>query len=214
MSIKVILADDHKVVREGLKAVIKRSGSDITVVAEADNGHAVLEAVKKKTPDIYVLDISMPVLNGIETAKKLIKMDSGSKIIFLSMHSSRKFVERALKSGAAGYILKENATKEVVRAVHEVYNGEFYLSPEISGFAARTHSGKNMKEKKIVKLTGREREILQLIAEGFSAKEIAVRLRVSVNTAHTHKNNIMHKLNIHKIAKLIRYAINEGISEL
>jgi DNA-binding NarL/FixJ family response regulator len=217
MTVKVLIADDHPVVREGLKYVIENKGEDIKIIGEASDGNEVLEFAKKNLVDVYILDISMPILNGIETTYSLIKMDSRSKIIILSTHDSRIFVEKALKSGARGYILKESSTEEVIHAVHEVYRGRFFLSPAISkfivnGFLDNMHD--NNRNIKVFNLTKREREILQLIGEGLTDKEISRKLNLSLHTVHVHRKNIMNKLDIHKQAGLIRYAIKEGISKL
>jgi len=192
-------------------------GWDIEVTGEAANGNEVLKMAKKTPADVYILDISMPVLNGIETANRLIRMDPKSKIIMLSIHDSRIFVEKALKSGARGYLSKESATEDVIQAIREVYLGRYFLSPAISkfvvnGFLDKIHHYK--KYKKVVHLTAREKEILQLIAEGFANKEISVKLNLSLNTVHVHRKNIMQKLDIHKQANLVRYAIKEGLSNL
>lgn len=217
MRIKVLLADDHPLVRYGLKSAIERNCKDIKVVGEASNGKEVLELAKEKHVDVYILDISMPILNGIETVLRLKEIDPKSKAIILSIHDKRIFVEKALESGARGYLLKESATEEVIRAIREVYMGRFYLSPAISSFVVNGFLGKIHGppiSEKIVKLTKREREILQLIAEGFTNKEIAGKLNLSLYTVHVHRRNIMQKLNIHKHADLVRYAIKEGISKL
>lgn len=217
MSIKVILADDHPVVRDGIKFIINRKGTDIAIIGEASNGSEVLDMAKEDPADVYVLDISMPILNGIETTERLIKLEPQSKVIILSIHDSRIFVEKALKSGARGYILKESVTEEVINAISEVYRGRFFLSPGVSKFVVQGFLGKKhgyKKYQKIVSLTRREREILQLIAEGFTNKETARKLNLSLNTVHVHRKNIMEKLDIHKQADLIRYALKEGISNL
>ena len=217
MTIKVLLADDHPVVRDGLRYIIDNKGEDIKIIGEASDGNEVLEFAKKNLVDVYVLDISMPILNGIEATNSLIKMDSRSKIIILSIHDSRVFVEKAMKSGARGYVLKESATEEVIHAIHEVYRGRFFLSPAISKFIVDGFLGKTKNyssNKKAVDLTKREREILQLIGEGLTDKEISMKLNLSLYTVHVHRKNIMNKLDIHKQAGLIRYAIREGISKL
>lgn len=217
MTIKVLIADDHPVVRDGLRYIIDNKGEDIKIIGEASDGNEVLEFAKKNLVDIYILDISMPILNGIEATDSLIKMDSRSKIIILSIHDSRIFVEKALKSGARGYVLKESATEEVIHAIHEVYRGRFFLSPAISKFIVDGFLGKTQdysSNKKEVNLTKREREILQLIGEGLTDKEISMKLNLSLYTVHVHRKNIMNKLDIHKQAGLIRYAIREGISKL
>jgi len=217
MSIRVILADDHAVVRDGIKAIVDRKGKDIIIVGEASNGKEVLKIANNNPADVYVIDIAMPILNGIETTNRLIKMDSRSKVIILSMHDDRSLVEKAFKYGAKGYILKESATEEVIHAIHEVYMDRYYLTPKISKFIVKgflNTKSYGTPDKDRSNLTKREREILQLIAEGFSNKEIAKQLNISLNTAHIHRNNIMRKLDIHRQADLVRYALKEGISYL
>jgi DNA-binding NarL/FixJ family response regulator len=217
MSIEVILADDHAIVRDGIKALVARKGEDITVIGEASNGKEVLELAKSNPADVYVIDAAMPILNGIETIERLKKIDKNCKIIILSMHDDRNFVEKALKYGANGYILKESATDEIIHAIREVYADKFFLSPKISRFIVDGFLGKrytNEHDKEVVDLTKREKEILQLIAEGFTNKEIAVQLKLSLNTVHVHRNNIMKKLDIHRQADLVRYALKEGLSHL
>lgn len=217
MSIKVIIADDHPVVRDGIKSVITRNVSDINIVGEVSNGKEVLAIAKDEPVDVYIIDISMPILNGIETTERLLKMDHNSKIIIMSIHNSKVFVEKALRAGARGYIIKENTTENLLHAIREVNNGKFFLSPEISKFVIQGFLGKlriSKKSAEIVTLTPREREILQLIAEGLTNKDIARKLKISHNTVHVHRRNIMEKLDIHKQADLIRYALKEGIAQL
>jgi len=217
MSIEVILADDHAIVRDGIKALVARKGEDIKIIGEASNGKEVLELAGSNPADVYVIDAAMPILNGIETIERLKKIDKNCKIIILSMHDDRNFVEKALKYGANGYILKESATDEIIHAIREVYADKFFLSPKISRFIVDGFLGKryiNENDKDVVDLTKREKEILQLIAEGFTNKEIAVQLKLSLNTVHVHRNNIMKKLDIHRQADLVRYALKEGISHL
>jgi DNA-binding NarL/FixJ family response regulator len=217
MSIEVILADDHAVVIDGIKAVVDRKGQDIKIIGEAMNGKEVLEIAKNSPADVYVLDVAMPILNGIETTERLRKMDQKCKIIILSMYDDRTFVEKALGYGANGYILKETATEEIIRAIREVYMDQYYLSPKISKFVVKGFLDKQYhdeQKKQEGALTKREREILQLIAEGFTNKEIAKQLDLSLNTVHVHRNHIMKKLDIHKNADLVRYAIKEGIIHL
>ena len=219
MRIKVLVADDHPVVRDGLRATIRMSKNqdDIEVVAEASNGHEVLEIAKNTPIDVFILDIKMPLLNGIETASRLVRMKPSSKIIILSIHDSRFFVEKALKSGARGYILKESSTEEIIKAIREVYSGKVFLSPAVTqyivdGFIKKAHPGE--KGPTLVTLTTREKEILQLLAEGYASRDIAERLFLSLNTVRVHKKNIMQKLDVHSQVDLVRYAIKEGISKL
>jgi two-component system response regulator NreC len=214
MSIKVILADDHAVVRDGVKAVIERKGKDIKIIGEAASGKDVLMMAKRSPADVYVLDISMPELNGIETTDRLKKLNPENKIIILSMHDGLAYVEKALQAGAEGYILKKGATEEVIHAIREVYKGERYLSPRVAkyviqGFLENKRDANS--DKPFSRLTRREREVLQLIAEGLSTKEIARNLDISTNTAHVHSNNIMQKINIHNRTELAHYALKEGV---
>lgn len=222
MSIRVILADDHAVVRDGIKAVVDSRGNGIEIIGEAANGREVLALADTNPADVYVIDISMPILNGIETTERLLKKDPKTKVIILSMHNEKSFLEKAMKLGAKGYILKESAIDEILNAIRQVHMDRFFLSPEISKHIVQGFLGnekpKNKKQRKLAEkvgeLTGREREILQLIAEGFTTKDMARQLDLSVNTVHVHRNNIMRKLDIHKQAELIRYALKEGISHL
>lgn len=217
MSIKVILADDHAVVRDGIKAVVERMGDDIEIVGEATNGNEVLKLAKETPADVYIIDITMPILNGLETTDRLTKQDPDSRIIILSMHDDRSFVEKAFQCGAKGYVIKDSVTEEVLQAIREVYRDRFFLSPRISKFIVQGFLGKKSPQpqyQKSTSLTPREREILQLISEGFSNKEVARQLSLSINTVHVHRKNIMRKLDLHRQADLIRYAIKEGISQL
>lgn len=217
MSIGVVIADDHAVVRDGIKAIIERKGTDIEIMGEASNGREVLEMADNNPADVYVLDIAMPILNGIETAATLRKMNAEFKIIILSMYDDVNLIDKALRHGVHGYITKETATEEIIHAIQEVYMGGFFLSPKISKFVIQGFLDKRKnvdQNKNVIKLTSREREILQLISEGFTTKEISMKLNISVDTVHVHKNNMMQKLDIHRQAGLIRYALKEGISHL
>ena len=218
MSIRVIIADDHPVVRDGLRMTIERSGKDILVVGEAADGLEVLKLAKAKPADVFILDITMPNLNGIETARELLKRSPAAKVIMLSLHDTKAMVEEALAAGARGYLTKEMATRNVVEAVTEVHAGRHYLCPRIAHFVVEASllgkKGSRKRGAAPVALTGQERKVLQLIAEGHSNKEIAARLDRSVNTIHAHRNSVMAKLNLHKQADLIRYAIKAGLAKL
>jgi len=217
LSIEVIIGDDHNIVREGIKEVIERKAKDIKVIGEASNGNEILNLAKTKPADVYIIDITMPILNGIETTDRLVRMNPKSKIIILSMHNNRNLIEKAFKYGAKGYILKESDVEEVIHAIREVYMNRFFLSSKISKFVVHSFLGKKHSSKAVKilgQLTRREREILQLIGEGFDDKEIAIKLNVSLHTAHAHRKSIMRKLDIHKQADLIRYALKEGICKL
>jgi len=214
MSIRLIIADDHTIVREGIKTAIERKATDINVVGMAVNGKELLTMAEKIPADIFIIDISMPLLNGIEAIERLLKKYTNAKVIVLSMHDEYNFVERAIRSGAKGYLLKEDSIEQVVHAIRQVFVGQFYLSPRISGYIVHgfldTLNGMatNIKSER---LSSREREILQLIAEGYNTKEVATLLNITVNTANTHKKNIMSKLGLHRQSELIRYALKELI---
>ena len=219
MSIKIVLADDHNVVIDGIKAVIERiAKNNIDVIETAHDGMEVLEIAKNNPPDVYVMDITMPVLNGIDATKRLMEMDPKSKVIILSMHDDKASVEKAIKSGARGYLLKESSASEIINAVSVVYEGKYYLSPHISkclveGYLKRSEVS-NHSKKENMPITQREIEIIQLIVEGLNSREIAEKLNISFKTILRHRNNIMKKLGIHNLAGLIRYAVKEGISPL
>ena len=216
MSTKVFIADDHSIVREGIKTILERSDKFIEVVGEAENGREVIAFAEKHRADVYILDISMPFLNGLETAERLRKISPDCKIIILSMYDNRTSVEKAFSARVNGYLIKESAIDEIVHAVQEVQLGRFFLSPGISNYVVEgfLDSKSRRKSKTVVDLTSKEKEIIQLLAEGFSSKEIAMQLHTSFNTVNVHKKNIMQKLCFHKSAELVRYAIKEGISKL
>lgn len=214
MEIKVVIADDHAIIREGLKGLLEKKG--VTVLAIAKNGREAVNYAIDLMPDIVMMDISMPDLNGMEATLRLKKSVPDTKVIALSMHSTKKHIDDMFSAGASGYILKESAFKEIYNAIQEVIKGNFYLSPSI----ARTYVEFNLskpigKETPVFKqMTEKEREVLQLIAEGLSTKEIAASLHVSIKTIEAHRRNIMKKLNIFSIAGLTKYAIKEGIVSL
>ena len=218
MSIRVVIADDHPVVRDGLRLTIERSGKDIVVVGEASDGMEVLKTARTRPADIFILDITMPNLNGIETARELLKRAPAAKVIILSLHSTKGMVEEALAAGARGYLTKEIATRNVVEAVAEVHAGRYYLCPMVAHFVVEAgfigKEGSRQCGAAPLGLTGQERKVLQLIAEGHSNKEIADLLDLSANTIHAHRNSVMAKLNLHKQADLVRYAIKAGIAKL
>jgi len=217
MPIRVIIADDHAIVLEGLRALLEKKSGDIIISGEASDGKKLLELAQKTPADVYVLDIAMPLLNGMETAARLLRLDKNAKIIFLSMYGDKPTVEKALGAGARGYLLKENAADDIVKAVKEVYRGGYYLSSSLSGFIAASmlnRARNTFKPGKHERLTSKEIEIVQLIAEGMPNKQIARELKISANTVHAHRNNIARKLDIHKQTDLVRYAIKEKIVKL
>jgi len=185
------------------------------IAAEIANGKDLVEYARTHTADVYVVDISMPVLNGIEAVDRMVKQDPDVKIVILSMYDDRISVEKALKAGAKGFIVKVSATDEIVDAIEEVCAGRFYLCSKVSKYIVQGFLGKTGARKRdITGLTPKEKEVLQLIAEGYSSKQIAKSFNLSLNTIHVHRNNIMKKLGIHKQAELVRYAIKEGIAQL
>lgn len=215
MSIKIILADDHRVMREGLRALLENE-QDLQVIAEAGDGRTTIKLVHKLSPDLVVMDNIMPDLNGIEATRQIIAKNPRVKIIALSMHSNRRFVIEMLKAGASGYMLKDCAFEELINAIRFVLKGELYISPEIASVVLKDYMYKLPKDKSSVflTLTNREREVLQLIAEGKATKVIAHHLGVSVKTIETHRQQIMNKLEIHSIAGLTKCAIREGLTSL
>lgn len=217
MKIKVAIVDDHAIVREGIKALLKQTTTGIEVVAEASNGKEALEIPYLSPADVYLLDISMPLLNGLETTERLLKADPHCRVIILSMHDDRASVEKALRSGARGYLIKENAAEEIAQAIREVFEGKVFLSPKVARYLVQDFLGSRGQYDSKIKfreLTGKEREVLQLVAEGHSSKEIGVQLKIALTTVHVHRKNIMAKLDIHKQADLVRFALKEGIANL
>jgi len=215
MKVKIILADDHKIIREGLKALLEKQ-QGIEVIAEAQDGISTVRLTKKLFPDLVIMDIGMPDMNGIDATRMIISETKNVKVIALSMHSDRRFVLEMLKAGASGYLLKDSAFEELTLAINTVMAGQPYLSPKITDVVIREYIHAPQKNERSVftTLTAREREVLQLIAEGKSTKQIASSLNVSVKTIETHRQQIMEKLNIHSIAELTKYAIREGITSL
>lgn len=216
MSIQVILADDHNMTRSGLKALLDKE-NNIVVKAEAENGRQAVKLAIEFKPDVVVMDISMPDLNGIEATRQIHANSPEIKIIALSMHSHRRYISGMLKAGATGYLLKSCAFEELTSAISTVVKGKAYLSPSIASTIVKDYinsSSPTSSTSKLSELSGREKEVLQLIAEGLPTKETADRLFVSESTINTHRRQIMEKLNIHSIAKLTKFAIQEGLTFL
>lgn len=215
MSIRILVADDHKIVRDGLRALIERQ-PDMEVVGEAADGRTAVRLVKEMSPDVVIMDISMPDLNGIEAARQILGDSPRVKIIALSMHSDSRFVKEVFKVGASGYLLKECAFEELANAIHTVSVDQIYLSPRITHVVLNDYLSKmSMTETSVFSvLTAREREVLQLMAEGKTTKEIAYSLDLSVKTVEAHRQKIMEKSNIHSVAELTKYAIREGLTSL
>jgi DNA-binding NarL/FixJ family response regulator len=218
MGIRILLADDHKIVRTGLRTLLEKQ-EGMEVIAEARDGRMASQLAKDMMPDIIIMDIGMPDLNGIEATRRITSEVPGAKVIALSMHSDRRFVTRMLEAGASGYLLKDCAFEELAQAIQAVMSDQVYLSPDITGgvigdylrqLSAREGSSASL----FNLLTPREREVLQPLAEGKTTKQIAALLHVSAKTIETHRSQIMEKLNIHSVAELTKYAIREGITTL
>lgn len=207
MPIKVLLADDHTLVRQGLKSLLEREG--IQVVGEAQDGHEVLQLAAKHSPDVAVLDISMPLLNGLDAARELKRSAPKTKTILLTRHDEDEYLIEALRAGVKGYVLKNQAASDLVHAIQLVCRGQVYLSPGMSSVVVDAYLSKT--ELPVDPITSREREVLQLIAEGKSTKDIASLLGISVKTADSHRSRLMRKLDIHEVASLVRYAVRKGL---
>ncbi len=213
MSIQVMIADDHQLVRDGLKFIIGHVSNDIEVVGEASNGYEVLELAGKILVDVIILDITMPRLNGLETLRRLIAQRPKTKVIILSIYDTQTMVEEAIDAGAFGYITKETASKTIVDAIYAVFSGHYYFSPDITHlFIKKTAKRGRIRESTNgpESLTIQEKKIMRRIAEGYSTKDIATEFGLSVNTISTHRKHLMAKLDIHKQADLVRYAIRKG----
>ncbi|WP_031499833.1 response regulator [Bryobacter aggregatus] len=210
MPIRILLADDHAILRRGLRALLERE-SDMEVLGEAADGRETVEAVDRLAPDVVVLDIAMPNLNGIEATRQIA---AKTAVIVLSMHSDESYVLRALRAGAKGYLIKDTVETELIRAIEAVATGKAYFSPEVSRLLVEDYVN-GMRERGIDDslelLTAREREVLQMLAEGKTVKDIARSLELSVYTVDTHKSNLMQKLGLHSMAELILYAVRKGI---
>ncbi|MDD2714919.1 MAG: response regulator transcription factor [Candidatus Wallbacteria bacterium] len=211
MQITVTIADDHDLIRLGIKTLIEKKAKDITVTGEASNGEEVLALAKTNPTDVYILDISMPGLNGIDAIPRILRISPLSRIIILSMHDNRALVEKAMLSGARGYLLKTGLPDEIIKAIRTVSSDKFYLSPSITKYIVEGFLKGRAECRDWEGLSQRERETAQLIAEGFSSKEIAARFKITVNTVNWHRKNIMEKLGLHKQSELTRWAISEGL---
>jgi two-component system response regulator NreC len=207
MSIRVVLADDHVLVRQSLKSLLEREG--FQVVGEASDGQDAIRKVESLHPDIAVMDISMPTLNGIDAARELSRSFPKTKSILLTQHDEDQYISEALEAGVKGYVLKSQAASDLVQAIKQVSRGQAYLSPGVS--LAVMDAFRSKSEKPSDPLTARERQVLQLIAEGKSTKDVASLLGISVKTAESHRTRLMQKLDIHETASLVRYAVRRGI---
>lgn len=209
MAIRVVLADDHVLVRQGLKSLLERE--KFQVVAEASDGQEAVRLSESLHPDIAVIDISMPILNGIDAVRELGRLCPKTKAILLTQHEEDQYIREALEAGVKGYVLKNQAASDLVHAIQQVSRGQFYLSPGVSRAVVEAYRTKS--ERASDPLTLRERQVLQLIAEGKSTKDVASLLGVSVKTAESHRTRLMQKLDIHETASLVRYAVRRGLVE-
>ena len=215
MTIKILLADDHKIFRQGLRGLLAEE-QDIAIVGEAEDGREALAKISQLRPDVVIMDVGMPALNGIEATRQIKKDYPKTCVITLSMHVDEKFVAEMLRAGAVGYLCKKCDADELVTAIHAAVSGKTYLSPSISGTLVERYV-RNVSahpESAFSQLTDREREILQLLVEEKSIKEIAGQLNLSIKTVHAHREHLMRKLNVQTVAGLTKYAVREGLTEL
>jgi DNA-binding NarL/FixJ family response regulator len=212
MSIRIIIADDHGVVAEGLKHVVEAQ-PDMQVVSLAVDGREAVRQARDLQPDVVLMDLSMPELNGADATRAILERDPGCRVIVLSMYSDREYVRRALKAGAAGYVVKRSAAKEVVDAIRAVHAGQRYLSPRVADVVLDDYAGDGADDL-LAKLSQREREVLQLLAEGHTGAQIAERLSLSQKTVETYRARLVEKLGIRDVAGLVRFAIQRGIVSL
>lgn len=215
MSTRVLIVDDHAIIREGLRSLLEKQPG-MEAVADTDDGRKAVEFVRQFSPDIVIMDVTMPGLNGIEATRLITAESPEVKVIALSIHSQRRFVADMLSAGAAGYILKECLFDELVQAIGVVAAGGRYLSPKIAEVVVDDYVKhlSNISDSPLAALTGREREVLQLVAEGKSTKEIALELHVSTKTIEANRRQIMEKLDVHSVAELTKYAVREGLTTL
>ncbi len=209
--VRVLLADDHKLVRAGFRAMLNNL-KNVEVIGETGDGREALEMIQKLKPDVAFVDITMPGLTGLEVARRISAEMTGVRIIIVSMHTAEDYIGRAVRAGVSGYVLKNADPVELELAIRAAMKGEIYLSPAVSKSLVTEYSRRVAEDKTLEdRLTGRQREVLQLIAEGQNTKDMAVRLNVSVKTIETHRKQLMERLDIHDVAGLVRYAIRAGI---
>src|SRR5437762_14115561 len=211
MTIRILIADDHAIVAEGLKHLVEAQ-SDLEVVATVGDGRAAVHAARETEPDVVLMDLSMPELNGADAARAIIDERPACKVIVLSMYAEREYVRRALKAGATGYVVKRSAAKELVEAIRAVHAGQRYLSPRVADVVINDYAEE--RDDPLARLSAREREVLQLLAEGRTGAEIAQRLSLSQKTVETYRARLVEKLGIRDVAGLVRFAIQRGLVSL
>jgi DNA-binding NarL/FixJ family response regulator len=211
---RILMADDHSLVLAGLRKLVEAEGD---VVGTVEDGRALVEEAKRLRPDLILLDISMPLLNGLDAARQLTKLVPDSKLIFVTMHATPTYVTQAFKAGASGYLIKQSAEVELTQAIQAVWRGQYYMTPSVTKdtMAATLHPPQEpVCRRPVTALTPRQREVLQLIAEGKRTRSIASILRISVKTVEFHRTRLMEELNLHSTAELTRYAVSEGLVSL
>ncbi len=212
--IRLLLADDHAIIREGLRALLSEA-ADMEVVAEAEDGRSAVRMVREHAPDVVVMDVEMPRLNGIEATRQLLSESPSTRVVALSMYSTPRLVMEMFRAGAAGYLLKDCVFEELVRAIRDVASGRRYVSSSIADVLVDEATGKRGEDSGIWRqLTPREREVVQLLAEGRNVKEIAAALFISPKTVESHRKNVLDKLGLGSIAELTKYAVREGLTSL
>ena len=212
--ITVVICDDHAVFREGLRLLLNAT-DDIEVIGEAENGHRAVGETKRLRPDLVIMDIAMPLLNGVEAARRITVEVPGTKVLILSSYSDDQCIQKSITAGVSGYLMKETAAKDLLRAIREVCNGNAFFSPPIAKRLLNRWTNGDLQSRSVAPpaLTPRQREIVQLIAEGYSSKQMAQHLTVSVKTIEKHRQAAMTKLDIHEVATLTRYALSSGVVE-
>jgi DNA-binding NarL/FixJ family response regulator len=213
MTLRLLLADDHPIFRAGVRSLLDAQ-PDMEVIAEVEDGAAAVEAARKHKPDVVVIDVSMPGMNGLEATRRITAEAPEVKVLCLSMHTDSRFVKAAFGSGARGYLLKECALEDLVVAIRTVAAGQIYVSPGLADTVLEGYRANESESSALDLLTPREREVLQLLAEGHPAQDIASRLQVSVKTVGTHREHLMQKLDTHSLAGLTKFAIREGVTLL
>jgi DNA-binding NarL/FixJ family response regulator len=215
MTIRVLLVDDHQLMREGLRKILENA-SGIDVVGEADDGRTALAAVAQFHPEVVVMDVAMKDMNGIDATQRLRKDHPEVKVVALSTHADKRYVQNMIRAGATSYVLKESASEDLLRAVRAAARGEHYLSPKITGCLLESWTVAQGSDSSTAYelLAPREREVLRLLSEGKSSKEIAAKLELSIKTVETHRRNITQKVGLHSVAELTKYAVREGLTTL